>query len=247
MIWSAGLAILGGLIGSFVVTTLQRWRTGRPIVLDRSRCDHCARTLGPFELIPLISAVALRFRCRTCRRRIDAIHWQFEAAACLIGLSAGLAAPGVVALAGALFGWQLLALAMIDVRHLLLPNALTVSLATTGLVVSAVGLGAAPVDSLLGGLVGFGALWAVKELYRTLRGREGLGGGDPKLFGAIGCWLGWQMLPYTLLGASVLGLALAATAFARGQQSLSEKRFPFGAHLALAAFLTWLAVTASTS
>ncbi|MBV2150065.1 A24 family peptidase [Sphingobium sp. AS12] len=244
MIWIAAGGLLGALIGSFIATAIERWRTVRPIILDRSRCDGCARRLEPFELVPLLSAAALRFRCRTCHAPIKSIHSLIEAAACLIGLLAGVAAPGVHAIAGALLGWQLLALAALDIRHFLLPNALTAGLAITGLVASIAGLGPAPIDSLIGGLAGFGSLWAVKEIYRLIRGREGLGGGDPKLLGGIGCWLGWQALPYILLGASLLALAIAAICLSRDPAFTTERPLPLGAYLALTAFPAWLTIPA---
>ncbi|RIA46351.1 type IV leader peptidase family protein [Hephaestia caeni] len=144
-----------------------------------------------------------------------------------------------------MFGWQLLALAALDIRHFLLPNALTAGLAATGFAASLAGLGPTPTDSLLGGLAGFGSLWSVRKAYRLMRGREGLGGGDPKLFGGIGFWLGWYALPYVLLSSSVLGLAIAAIRLWRDPNFATDRPIPFGAYLALGAFPAWLTIAAA--
>lgn len=238
----AVLGMVGALIGSFIATAVARWGTGQPIVVDRSRCDHCARELNPVELIPLISATMLRFRCRSCRGPIAALHWQIEAVACLVGIVSGLARSGMPAIAGAVFGWQLLALGSMDLRHFLLPNLLTAILATSGLAASLAGAGVSSSDSLFGGLVGFLSLWLVKHGYRRLRGRDGLGGGDPKLFAGIGCWVGWQALPHILLGASLIGLIAAFTVFREGEEPLPNRRLPFGTYLAVAGFTYWSAL-----
>lgn len=235
------LGLVGALLGSFIATAVERWGTGKPIAMGRSQCDHCDRVLTPFELIPMVSAAVLRFRCRTCRRPISHVHLQIEITACLVGILAGLSTSATMAVAGALFGWQLLALGAMDLRHFILPNGLTTSLAASGIATSAAGIGASPVDSLAGGIVGFGSLWLVKHSYRLLRDRDGLGGGDPKLFGAIGCWLGWQALPQVLLGASLIGLLMAAIVFRNARGPLSSRRLPFGTCLAVASFAAWFA------
>ena len=94
-----------------------------------------------------------------------------------------------------MFGWLLLALAALDVAEFWLPDALTGALALAGLASIAVAPPDWP-DRLIGGVAGFASLWLIGFAYRRLRGREGLGGGDPKLLGAIGLWVGWAMLPF---------------------------------------------------
>ncbi|WP_213979220.1 A24 family peptidase [Sphingomonas sp. dw_22] len=230
------LGFLGFIVGSFIAVLVIRWPQGRGSVFGRSCCDSCGRTLSPAELIPIVSAAVQRHRCRSCSARIPSIHWQIETAAAVIGVLAGISAPLFQAIAGAVFGWLLLALAAIDLTALLLPNALTAALALTGL-----GLGLTPQlsERLIGGLAGFVVLWGVKGLYRALRGREGLGAGDPKLLGAIGCWLGWRALPQVLLGASLLGLGYVLIERMRGNRLAGDHRLPFGAALAAAGFLAW--------
>ena len=77
-------------------------------------------------------------------------------------------------------------------------------------------------------------------LYWKLRGHEGMGGGDPRLFGAIGAWVGIWQLPAILLGAGLLGLAAALAMRLRGEEVNATSRLPLGTLLALAAWPVWL-------
>ncbi len=147
--------------------------------------------------------------------------------------------PGWIGATGALFGWLLIALALLDLRHFWLPDRLTLSLGVAGMLAGLVDPGLTFAERLAGGLSGFGCLWAIGWAYRHFRGREGLGGGDPKLFGAIGLWLGWQMLPFVLVGSSVIGLLATMVLVLRGRVVTATVRLPFGTFLAAAAFPAW--------
>lgn len=246
-LWPAALGVLGAILGSFFAALVIRWPQGRSVTSGRSTCDGCGRALGPAELIPLLSALLLRGRCRTCGAPIDPRHWQIELAAAAIGLAAGVAVPGPVGLAGAGFGWLLLVLAALDVTAFWLPDVLTGALALVGLLVGMLGVEPPLTVRAIGGVAGFACLWAIATGYRMIRHREGLGGGDPKLFGAIGLWLGWRMLPVVLVMASLTGLMLVLLRMATGTKVRADDRLPFGALLAIAAYPVWLVMLASTS
>ncbi len=162
-----------------------------------------------------------------------------ELASALVGACALCASPDLPGLSGALFGWQLLALAITDFEHMRLPIAQSVALAFTGLA-QAVLVSDTLSDSLIGLATGFAALALVRLAYRKARGREGMGGGDPPMLAGIGAWLGWQMLPITLLLASGAGLIWALLmSRTKGKQTFSD-RLPFGTMMAGAAFPCWL-------
>ncbi|HTG39056.1 A24 family peptidase [Sphingomonas sp.] len=234
--WPILLGVLGAVFGSFIATVAIRWPAGESALQGRSRCDGCGAELGAGDLVPVLSFLRLRGRCRRCGGRIARFHLGVEVLALAIGVVAGIVAPGAVGVAGAVFGWLLLTLGAIDLRAFWLPNPLVAALALTGLASGAVGI-APPLDvRLIGGAAGFGALWLVAALYRRARGRMGLGGGDPKLFGAIGLWLGWRALPGVLLIACVIGLCIA---IARGMRG--GERLPLGTLLAAAGFAWWAA------
>ena len=243
-LWPVALGVLGAIAGSFIAALVIRWPQGRSVLAGRSACDACGRTLTPVDLVPLASALWLRGRCRTCGAPIDPLHWRVELLAAMIGAIAGLAVPGPVAVAGALFGWLLLALAVLDVTEFWLPDRLTLALALAGIGVGLLGVPPSWSDRLIGGIAGFGALWLIATGYRLLRHREGLGGGDPKLFGAIGLWLGWRMLPIVLVFACLVGFALIALRLLGGQRVAGDDRLPFGALMAIAAYPAWLLMLA---
>jgi len=241
-IWASPLsgALLGAIIGSFVATLVLRWPAGRSVATGRSRCDGCDRPLSAPDLIPLLSFALYRGRARCCGAPIAALHPLTEALAMLIGAVAFAVAPPLDALAGALFGWMLLALALLDWRHFWLPARLTLALALAGLALGVAGVGVDLPSRIIGGVAGFAMFEAVRLGYRALRHRDGMGGGDVRLFGAIGLWLGWRALPFVLLGASLAGLAWCLILAARRPRTPIGK-VQFGAFLALAAWLVWIA------
>ena len=131
-------------------------------------------------------------------------------------------------------GWSLLALAWIDLTRLRLPDLLTLPLLGCGLAATLLDPSGDVLSSVLGALGGYVALRLVGETYRLLRGREGLGQGDAKLLAAGGAWLGWEALPWVVLLAALLGLALAVWQRARGAALTRETALPFGPPLAVA-------------
>lgn len=231
-------ALLGLVLGSFIATLVLRWPDGRS-VLGRSQCDACRRPLGPLDLVPLASALVQRGRCRSCGARIDPFHMQVELASGLIGALALTILPGTAGWLWALFGWLLLPLGLLDARHMWLPDRLNALLAATGLLLAGPMLATQMLDRWIGALAGGLALALVALAFRRLRGRDGMGGGDPKLMAALGAWLGWQALPLTLLLASATGLLWALFAQGKGDRPLSLRSVPFGTFLAIAA---WAAV-----
>ena len=183
----------------------------------------------------------LRGRCGACGTAIDPRHPIVEALAAAIGGIAFALAPGSAGLGGALFGWLLLALALLDLDHFWLPDRLTATLALTGLAFGLAGLPPVLADRLIGGALGFGVLALIGFGYRRLRGRVGLGQGDLKLLGAIGLWLGWRALPLVLLGASLVGLSYAIGRLLAGRPLAATNRLPLGTLLAVAAWGCWCA------
>jgi leader peptidase (prepilin peptidase) / N-methyltransferase len=238
LLWPVLLGVLGAVFGSFIAVIAIRWPAGER-ASGRSRCDACVETLGAAELVPVLSFLVQRGRCRHCGAGIGRSHLVIELIGAAIGIAAGWAAPGIEGVAGAVFGWLLLALGAIDLAAFWLPNGLVAALAVTGLVSGLAGLPPGVEARLIGGAAGFGVLWLVAAGYRRLRGRMGLGGGDPKLFGAIGLWLGWRALPGVLLAACVIGLVWAVAMRMRG-----DARLPLGTLLAAAAFGCWLVLVA---
>lgn len=232
--WALALSVLGAVFGSFIATVAVRWPASA--LVGRSRCDGCRRTLTGWELVPLLGWAIVRGRCRSCAARIDWRHPAIEAIGVAIGATAGAVAPGAVGVAGAVFGWLLLVLGAIDAVAYRLPHNLTWLLGWTGFVAGLAAIPPTTSDRAIGGVVGYGVLWTVAWLYERVRGRAGLGGGDPRMLAAIGLWVGWRGLAPTVLIAAITGLMWAAAARKR-----MGDRLPFGTLLAIGGFAVWVA------
>ncbi|AMO71896.1 prepilin peptidase [Sphingorhabdus sp. M41] len=239
-------ALFGLIIGSFLATLILRWPEGRSVIAGRSSCDQCGHQLRSWELIPVVSFLLQTGKCRKCGARIAKDHFAIELAAALIGGLALYVAPDLEGLAGAIFGWLLLTLAALDVKHHWLPDRLTALLAVCGVAASLLVAYPALQDRLIGGLAGFVSLAIIAAIYKSIRKRDGLGGGDPKMLGAIGCWLGWQALPLVILGASLIGILVAISWRLRGENVDAGTMLPLGSLMAMAAFPLWLFQTAGT-
>ena len=234
--------VFGAVVGSFLATLLVRWPKGESALAGRSRCDVCGIGLKPWQLVPLVSFVALKGRCRSCNAAIDRRHVAIEVAAAFLALIAVLAHPLLLALVTALLGWWLLLLASLDLEHQWLPDRLTLPLIPLGLLAAWLGFGPPLEERAIGAVAGFLVLAAIAFIYRGARGRDGMGGGDPKLFAAIGAWVGVFQLPYILLAAGLLGLAAIALMMVRGERVKATSRLPLGTLLAIAAWPVWLTV-----
>jgi len=162
-------------------------------------------------------------------------------AAAATGLWAAMAQPALpAAVLTALLGWQLLLISVIDAEHFRLPDQLTLPLLATGGLAAVLLDHTAPLDALIGAAAGFASLWLLAFTYRRLRGREGLGDGDPFLLAAGGAWVGWIGLPGVLLWASAAGLSLVGARLLVGNTVTATDRLPFGPCLAVGIWLTWL-------
>lgn len=226
--------ILGLVAGSFLSTLVVRWPRGRNLS-GRSACDHCGVALRTADLMPLLSFACNKGRCRHCAAAIDWRHPVMEIGCALLGGLALWAAPSLSGLGGALFGWILLALILLDAEHYWLPDALTLPLLGLGLWL---GHGAFA-DRLIGAIGGGALFFLLAAGYRRLRHREGLGMGDVKLIAALGAWLGWQALPPLILGAAVIGLLWASSRMLGGERLSGRMQLPLGSCLSLAALPLW--------
>ncbi len=239
--WLALLAAVAVSIGSFVGVLVRRLPAGETPG-GRSRCPRCGHALTPRDLVPLASWAALGGRCRHCRGPIGVFYPAVELAALGLALwaAAAMTMAGWLVWATAVLGWTLLALTLIDIRHYLLPDVLTLPLVPAGIAVNWALLRQPPLDAMLGAVVGYAAFVLIAWAYRRWRGREGMGAGDAKLLAGLGAWVVASGLPSLVLLASLLALAAAlAMQCLRGRLSLAD-RVPFGPFLAAGGWVVWL-------
>lgn len=233
--------LLGLILGSFYTVCIQRYLLGGSIVGPRSHCPQCGKPLAPWELVPLLSWLALRGRCAGCRQPIDSLYPAVELAsglwAALLALRFGLLTPPW--LAHMAVGGLLIVASGIDLKAYILPDMLTKPGIVLAGCLSVTLLDLTPLDMALGAVTGGGVFQALRLGYRWLRGREGLGGGDVKLMVLLGAWLGWQALPQVLLLASLTAIPLAIVqTFSSGSGDDQDPPIiPFGPFLSLGAML----------
>ena len=134
-----------------------------------------------------------------------------------------------------------LALAWNDLRRYLLPDPLTLALAVSGLLFAFLLNRDGITDHAVGLIAGFASFALIARLYRGIRGREGLGGGDAKLMAGAGAWVGWQGLPSTVLIGTIAALSVTLLAAkVRGHDLSAETPVPLGVFLAFGLWVTWL-------
>ncbi len=232
------IALAAPCVGSFIGVVAERLPQGRSILFARSRCETCEARLRWHELIPIVSWVVQRGRCRRCAARIGTAAIAAELAALAIAVWTLLVLPERAWLPGLLLGWGLFLLALIDLRTMLLPDRITLPLLAAGLIVTGLLAPTRLAEHALGAAIGFASLATLGLVYERARGRVGLGGGDAKLFAAIGAWVGWPGLPSALLIAGIAGIAHAGL---RGRGRLiAGDRVPFGPALAFGGWIVWL-------
>jgi len=226
---------VGAIWGSFVAAMCSRWPTGKSVATGRSHCDNCGYQIAAYDLVPIASYIVLKGKCRHCGGRIGLLALATELTAAVIGAVAVLLLPPEQGIAAAVFGWLLLPLIMLDYQHLWLPNRLVLLLAVMGVLAGPMLTpDIAWTDRATGVLAGFLSLEMVRQAFKFFRKHDGMGAGDPKLFGALGIWLGWQALPMTLLIASAIGLTVVASLHVIANHQ--RDALPFGSFLGVAAF-----------
>ncbi|MCD9095793.1 A24 family peptidase [Luteimonas fraxinea] len=210
------------------------------IVVERSHCPHCGHQLSWYENIPVLSWLALRGKCRSCKAPISAQYPAVELltmllfVACVWRFGFGWQGFGALVLTG-----FLVAASGIDVRTQLLPDSLTLPLMWLGLIASLDNLYMPAKPALLGAVVGYASLWTVWWLFKQATGKEGMGHGDFKLLAALGAWCGLSgLLPIILLSA-VAGAIIGSIMLAVQGRDRSTP-IPFGPYLAIAGWVTFM-------
>lgn len=201
--------------------------------VPRSRCPRCGHPISALENIPVLSYLVLQGRCRGCKAPISLRYPLVElltGALTLLTLSVlGLTTQGLLV---ALFCWFSVALALIDLDTLTLPDMLTLPLLWLGLIASTQGALNEPSIAIAGAAAGYGGLYLLNALVKKSTGRDGMGRGDFKLTAAIGAWVGAAGLPLVLLGAACAATCVGAWVAWRQRAPLLTLCLPFGPFLA---------------
>jgi leader peptidase (prepilin peptidase) / N-methyltransferase len=205
------------------------------VVHPGSHCPSCSAAIRPWDNVPLISWLALRGRCRSCRAPIAIRYPLVEATNGALWLAlALLRGPRLTTLVDALLVTALLVLMLIDLEHQLLPDVITLPGTALGLAASFLpGARVGPLSCLVAAVSGYLGFAALAWTWRRLRGIEALGQGDWKLAAMLGAFLGGHELALLLLIASTAGSLVGVAAIALGRGGW-QSRLPFGTFLGAA-------------
>ncbi len=217
------------------------------LVVPRSRCPACGKTIKAWQNIPVLSYLLLEARCGNCNESISVRYPLVEMlTAALAALCAWHFGFGWEALMAIGLTCALVAISLIDVDHQIIPDSIVLPLMWVGLIMSlfhplagAETLFVSPRDAIIGALAGYLSLWSVYQLFKLVTGKEGMGYGDFKLLAALGAWLGWQTLHIIILMSAVVGAVVGiAMILLRGRDR--QLPIPFGPYLAAAGWITML-------
>ena len=234
-------AALGAIVGSFLNVVIYRYPREESIVFPGSHCPSCGAAIRWFDNIPILSFVALRGRCRTCRAPISSRYLLVELANGLFYLAIfQRTGPTVTFLPLAAIVSMMILLIFIDLEIQILPDVIDLPGIAIGLGVAALHLGSsvnltlAPSLSaaVIGGLAGAGVLLAIGQTYKLLRRVEGMGLGDVKMLAMIGTIVGWQWLFGVVMIASISGALIGIALVIRFRSNL-RIALPFGVFLGL--------------
>lgn len=238
--WPA-VGALGLIVGSFVNVCIHRLPRRESIVRPRSRCPGCGALIRWYDNVPVVSYALLRGRCRDCARRISGAYPAVEAAnAAAYLVLYGRCGPTPPFLILAAFASALIALVVIDARHQILPDRITLPMLALGLLTSGPSPEVTWAQSVGGALVGAAAPAALLLGWRWLFRVEGMGWGDVKMLAMIGAFLGPARSLITLLAGACLGAVVGLGMMAARHGTLRTP-LPFGVFLGVtaAASLWW--------
>jgi leader peptidase (prepilin peptidase)/N-methyltransferase len=242
MIWMCiWVAALGLVLGSFLNVVIARLPEKQSLAFPGSHCPACGKPIRFYDNIPLLSFILLGGRCRDCRARISWRYPAVEAVTALVlaalfltyGLKAQTVVYGILSL-------HLIAIAFIDARLGIIPNALVVS----GGVLGAVLVPALQVEkwttALLGAASGAALMLAIAGLGRLFLKKESMGMGDIKLYGMIGLYVGFPDVVVTLFFAVYAAAVFIGVGLALRKIKLRDA-IPFGPFIAIGTlvFLVW--------
>lgn len=200
-----------------------------------SHCEACGRQLTWMELIPIVSWCLQKGTCRGCGTRYGHTHVLVEIASLgLAGIALWLAGPTWLAMGWLVFLLALLALTLIDIKHYLAPDAITLPMLWLGILLAAFHVNSLPLfNAVIGAVAGYLTFWLPSVIYSMRNNGEiGMGLGDAKMLAMIGAWMGFMALPYVVLVACLTGLVYGYWLRTRGIVHV-----PFAPAIAAGAFL----------
>jgi leader peptidase (prepilin peptidase)/N-methyltransferase len=228
------LAAFGLAFGSFLNVVIYRLPRRQSLAWPGSYCPECRTPIRWYDNLPVFGWLMLGGRCRSCRTPIGIRYPIVEAVTGALFVIHGLVFGwDAILVPRLLFACAMVALFAIDLEHKLLPDAITLPGMVVGVVFSLFfppGL----FNSVLGVLLGYGSLWFIATAWKLVRSQQAMGGGDLKMLGMVGAYLGWKGVVVTFLLSFLIGGFVAGLLLAIRRVRLASE-IPFGTFLAAAA------------
>ncbi|MDQ1851711.1 prepilin peptidase [Bacillus stercoris] len=229
------LFIFGLILGSFYYTAGRRIPLHLSIIAPRSSCSFCRRVLTPAELIPILSFLFQKGKCKSCGHRISFMYPAAElVTACLFAAAGIRFGMSLELLTAVVFFSLLIIVAVTDLHYMLIPNRILIFFLPFLVAARLI----SPLDSWYAGLLGGAAGFLFLALISTIT-HGGVGGGDIKLFAVIGFVLGVKMLAAAFFFSVLIGALYGSAAVLTGR--LAKKQpLPFAPAIAAGSILTYL-------
>ncbi|MFO1258457.1 MAG: A24 family peptidase [Gammaproteobacteria bacterium] len=210
------------------------------LIAPRSHCPHCQHQIRAWENIPILSYVFLRGRCSQCKQAISIRYPLIELlTALLTGVVIWHFGLQWTSLFAIILTYSLIALAIIDFDHQLLPDSITFPMLWLGLLLSVFTIFSSPTQAIYGAVLGYLILWSVYWIFKLITKKDGMGEGDFKLLAMLGAWMGWEALPAIIFISACSG-AIVGILLMVFKHHPRHKPIPFGPFLALAGWITLL-------
>ncbi|MDD4754324.1 MAG: prepilin peptidase [Desulfitobacteriaceae bacterium] len=228
--------IFGLIIGSFLNVCIYRIPRGESVIYPKSCCPSCGKPLAPYDLVPVLSFLWLRARCRFCQSRIS---WRYPLVEILTGsiflMIFLVLEPGMKLVPYFFLASLLIIISFIDIDFYRIPNQLIGIGFLAGTVLMIMFSFNQWGEALLGVLLGGGLL-----LILAVLSKGGMGGGDVKLAGLIGFFLGWRLMVIGLFLAALLASIVGIILIALGKKRRKDP-LPFAPFLSIGALVALMA------
>ena len=227
--------ILGGLWGSFANVCIYRLPLEKGVVSGRSYCPNCKNQIIWKDNIPILSYLLLSGKCRKCKKSISSQYILVEFISILfftiIYYFYGITLTTLLLMVLSL---SFIIIFFIDLKHFIIPNEISFSMMALGFIKSfdpnLHSLFPNYINSLIGGLFGYGIIWSIIFFYKQIRKKDGMGLGDAKLFAVIGFWFGWIAIPFVVFLSSIIALISVVPSLLKNSKNLSSQ-IPFGPYI----------------
>ena len=235
------IILAGAVLGSFANVCIYRLPIQKSIVGGRSFCPKCKKKIVWYDNIPIISFLSLNRKCRKCKKIIPIQYFLVEilniVLFSIIYFVFGISFTSLLLM---ILAFVFIIVFFIDLKHYIIPNILTFPLMILGFVKSfdpnLNSLFPNYLNSLIGGIFGYGIIWSIIFFYKQIKNKEGMGLGDAKLLAAIGFWFGWISIPFVIFSSSIVALILVIPSLLNKSRKFSSQ-IPFGPFIIIGCIL----------